>query len=398
MIFFKCLDDTNCGKKMTYLVDSKRCNMCGAPCEILADPRFSVKAPDAESQSTLGLCQTTKKAREGSDGCNEIAQALCGLSLEVPTEDAGVECSRPVDPQNVSQGFSRGLTAFQEESFSLKSPCELLYRPLAWMPDGVFGRVGMQQDIGPDPDLASKPAWPCTCMSASDPHHNNTSAVIEIGEINKDVDDAIETSVKTGEGVLLHSHDAEHYRTDTNVVLQEGDHDDQNEIHKLASEADPCSTETTPCPQSPDLPLLAVAEKLGRDEKDEKRRKAKAKKKARKEPKQADTAAGEDAFNKSASPRTRLSALPAPIAMLEKPEPVMPKSPTQRAWTSIVRKGRFTKETSMKGRKEANARSYLAREADEDEENEAPKAVELRFNVGGAKHDNKRVVPRHAIV
>lgn len=378
MIFFKCLDDTNCGKKMTYLVDSKRCNMCGAPCEILADPRFSVKAPDAESQGTLGLCQTTKKAREGSDGCNEIAQALCGLSLEVPTGDVGVECSRPVDPQNVSQGFSRGLTAFREDSSSLESPRELLYRPLAWMPDGVFGRVGMQQDIRPD--------------------HNNTSAAIEIGEINKDVDDAIETSVKTGEGLLVHSYDAEHHRTDTNVVLQEGDHDDQNEIHKLASEADSRSTETTPCLHSPDLPLLAVAEKLGRDEKDEKRRKAKAKKKARKERKQAEAAAGEDAFKKSASPRTRLSALPAPIAMLEKPEPVVPKSPTQSAWTSIVRKGRFTKETSMKGRKEANARSYLAREADEDEENEAPKAVELRFNVGGAKHDNKRVVPRHAIV
>ena len=53
----------------------------------------------------------------------------------------------------------------------------------------------------------------------------------------------------------------------------------------------------------------------------------------------------------------------------------------------------------MKGRKEVNASSYLVREADEeDDENEVPRAIELKFNVGGPKHDSKRVVPRHAIV
>jgi len=337
MIFFKCLDDMNCGKKMTYLVDGKGCNLCGAPCEILHHPELSVKAPDSEDPIALRLRRAenkmTNNVREEDDGYKGIAQRMDGLSLEMATEKAGVEGSSSNDPHSALQDISQGWNILRVDVPSPVVSRELSQRPLTWMPDGVFGNIGVQQDFSPELDLVNKPSWPSTYVRTTGPDQIDISIAVEGSKLSTHVDGAPQRPTRTGETALAFPHDGEHYRADTNVVrsnfaVPKELSDDENEIHELASEAVPCQVETTACLQNPELPRSSVAEKLEEDEKNEKKRKAKAKKKARKERKQAEAAAEEQAPKKPAAPKFQLNTSSAPIAMLEKPEPVVPKSPT----------------------------------------------------------------------
>lgn len=160
----------------------------------------------------------------------------------------------------------------------------------------------------------------------------------------------------------------------------------------------------TPLPEKEEAPKEDPTNKVATQEDIDRffeKCKKKDKKRARKARKQAAATVAEKVPKQPSTSKPRATPASTTVAVLEKPEAVLPRSPTHPdadAWSEVARKGRYTKETSVKGRKVVNATSYLARQGEENEENEVPKAaIQVRFGVNGAKHDAKRVVPRYVV-
>ncbi|KAK5937975.1 hypothetical protein PMZ80_009564 [Knufia obscura] len=173
------------------------------------------------------------------------------------------------------------------------------------------------------------------------------------------------------------------------------DKDDDTTIEVPRKQATGPTSTTTPTEGQDPVYKVATQEDI---DKLFERCKKKDKKRARKARRQAAAASAEESPKQPVAKKSRAKQ---PVAVLEKPEPiVIPSSTTSGAdgWNAVARKGRFTKETSVKGRKAVHATSYLARQAEEDEEDEfLGTAIQVRFRMNGAKHDARRVVPRYVI-
>jgi len=479
MILFKCVDETSCGKRWTYLVDGRGCNGCGAPCEVVetsevkgepeVDGVGTSRDGQVESLTTRSSAETDDSVRRDEDGSgNEDGDADDNVDNSAGLADAYKEIEiadilsgwkfapRPLsDPNPVTDSDSDSATSdngddesHAEVSDKIPLPCRKFFecgfeqdRSWAWnWPPG--GEETEQAEIEEDLQMAREELWVKGIgevvwveryhsgghkFKVIDEYGESKFGIlcksgsiifgpIYVGDDDGKCDGQQYSENRGNSNRALINSDSESSRTRVSVL--EGASAENNPPRCPSPNRALLSIDATFTPQNTTQPLAVAFSELST--KDENRQKAKDKKKVRKARKQAETQIIHNLLNKPVSATAKTKAktkpksktTPKTIAVLEKPDPIIPATPSRdtgdQSWTSVTRRSRSTKETSGNGRKIVNASSYLSRcvsgdvEKDggnkNENETEESQVLDLRFSVGGAKHDCRRVVPRGLLV
>lgn len=354
MVFFKCVD---CHKMWTCLT-AKGCNLCGSPCEVLDSP-----IPPSRYR-------------------------------ELPCQSHDVS-----DPKGYTVMTARPRTENREQSKDTDCgvPTKAVHKEMDQYAQGVAPQVAVT--------LNSESAQPVPKWLSADAlckeHERST------------VPDGIDTLCSPGEAVMdlgsahMFPHDNE--VADPVIALD----DCGQELAHFVAMGDtpdkyrsPESSSRTDTIDKHDVHLDNEVEAKRKEKQRLKNKKKNAK--SRKKAEQSDAAKSAimtaDAASTRRKPGAHKASLTTPVAQLEKPDPCeqsnFSRLSTGVKWSKVVQKNPRTGFTSDNFGEEVNVTLYAARKAyaRANEETEKPEGMLVtRTNIGGAKHDTMRIVPRWVV-